>query len=245
LIGFDPYADREYRALHNAPDLGYFRVSIDETDLHIGTRIPLREEAFLLALEARQQVQAEIQDRPRFLTTLSPLRLHGTETPLIRSMLNAGILADVGPMAAVAGAIAAYVGQGLRQKSPEVIVENGGDVYLFGPKERLVAVHAGSNPLSGMLAVAVTPESGLGVCTSSGTVGHSLSLGKADAAMVISPDCALADAAATRLGNLVSGSDRLEQAVETICRIDGVLGALVIAGDRLAIQGQVDLRIVK
>ena len=236
----DPYADRgSYRALQGAGDLTYFRVSVDETDLSIGAKKDLRREALAAVLEARRQVTAQITDRPRFRTSLEPLRPHGTESPLVRKMLEAGLLAAVGPMAAVAGAIAEYVGRRLAESSREVIVENGGDVFLFGGKRRSVAVVAGSSPLSGLLAVSVEPGEGLGVCTSSGTVGHSLSLGRADAALVIAGDCALADAAATRLGNLVQGPEGLDGPLEEICAIPGVAGALVIAGDRIGIKGSI------
>ena len=103
----DPYADRSsYRVLQGAGDLTYFRVSVDETDLSIGARRDLGREALAAVLEARRQVTAQIEDRPRFRTSLEPLRPHGTESPLIRQMLEAGSRAGVGPMAAVAGAIA-------------------------------------------------------------------------------------------------------------------------------------------
>ena len=242
----DPYRDRgSYRALHDAGDLTYFRVSVDETDLSIGAKRDLSREALAAVLEARQTVLSEIADRPRFKTSLEPLRPHGTEAPLIRQMLEAGALAGVGPMAAVAGAIAEYVGRSLSKLSREVIVENGGDVFLFGEKQRSVAVVAGDSPLSGLLAVSVEPREGCGVCTSSGTVGHSLSLGKADAAMVLARDCALADAAATRLGNLVQDFEALDGPLDEICAIPGVEGALVIAGDRIGIKGKIELRPVR
>ncbi len=242
----DPYADRSsYRVLQDAGDLTYFRVSVDETDLSIGARRDLSREALAAVLEARRQVTAQIADRPRFRTSLEPLRPHGTESPLIRQMLEAGSLARVGPMAAVAGAIAEYVGRSLLALSREVIVENGGDVFLFGGKRRNVAVAAGNSPLSGLLAVTVEPGDGCGVCTSSGTVGHSLSLGKADAAMVVAKDCALADAAATRLGNLVQSPGELNGPLDEICAIPGVEGALVIAGDRIGIKGNIVLQPVR
>ena len=130
----------------------------------------------------------------------------------------------------------------LAELSRELIVENGGDVFLLGEKERSVAVAAGNSPLSGLLAVVVEPKKGCGVCTSSGTVGHSLSLGRADAALVIAGDCALADAAATRLGNLVTGPEGLEGPLEEICAIEGVEGALVIAGDRIGIKGNITIQ---
>lgn len=239
----DPYADRgSYRVLHEAKDLTYFRVSVDETDLSIGARRDLSREALAAAVEARQFVLREIADRPRFRTSLEPLRSHGTEPALIRKMLAAGELAAVGPMAAVAGAIAEYVGRKLLPQSREVIVENGGDVFLFGEKPRSVAVTAGNSPLSGLLAVTVHPAGGCGICTSSGTVGHSLSLGKADAAMVLARDCALADAAATRLGNLVTDASELDAALDAICAIPGVEGALVIAGEKLGIKGNIEIK---
>ncbi len=242
----DPYADRSgYRVRQEARDLTYFRVSVDETDLSIGARRDLSREALAAVLEARRQVLDEIRDRPRFRTSLEPLRPHGTESPLIRQMLEAGRLAQVGPMAAVAGAIAEYVGRRLAEESREVIVENGGDVFLLGVRARSVAVAAGNSPLSGLLAVSVEPGGGCGVCTSSGTVGHSLSLGKADAALIVARDCALADAAATRLGNLVQDPEKLDGPLDEVCAIPGVEGALIIAGGRIGIKGNLVIQSVR
>lgn len=238
----DPYADRDYRALHHAKDLLYYRVSVKETDLHIGTRRVLEAEALEAILAARQAVEAAIADRPRFRSSLEPLQSHGTEPPIIRRMLEAGASASVGPMAAVAGAIAEFVGRRLSGRSREVIVENGGDVFLRGDRERLVAVHAGTSPLSGLLAVAVQPGDGLGVCTSSATVGHSLSLGRADAALVIAGSCALADAAATRLGNLCTGAEAIQPALEEICAIPGIEGALVVMEEQIGMLGNIVIR---
>ncbi|MBP5165761.1 MAG: UPF0280 family protein [Oscillospiraceae bacterium] len=148
-------------------------------------------------------------------------------------------------MAAVAGAVAEHVGRALSGLSEEVIVENGGDVFLIGRRERTVAIYAAESPLSGLLGVTVLPQGGMGVCTSSGTVGHSLSLGRADAAVVIARSCALADAAATRLGNLVRAPDDIEDALERICSVKDVLGALVIIGDRMGAKGDVRLKLLK
>jgi ApbE superfamily uncharacterized protein (UPF0280 family) len=241
----DPYSDRVYRVLHSARDLVYFRVSAEETDLHIGARRFLQKEAHIAALQARAEIKAEIARRPRFAISFEPLKIHGTETELVASMLKAGITASVGPMAAVAGAIAEYVGRALLKLSDEVIVENGGDIFLRSEKERLVAVHAGESPLSGKLAVAVKPADGLGVCTSSGTVGHSISFGKADAALIIAKDCALADAAASHLGNLVRSADDIDAALDDTLKIDGVNGALIIIGDRVGVKGCVELRVIQ
>lgn len=240
----DRYADRSYRSLHSAKDLAYFRVSVGESDLHIGAKKPLFREALPLVHAARRLVEEEIAARPRFQSSLVPIPAHGTEAPLILRMLQAGELAGVGPMAAVAGAIAEEVGRALLPESSELIVENGGDIFLYGSRERSIEIFAGSSPLSGLLALSVLPKDGLGVCTSSGTIGHSLSFGCADAAVVLARDCALADAAATRLGNLLTSPERMEAALDTVCSIRGVLGALVIFGDRLALKGELVLKTV-
>ena len=144
-------------------------------------------------------------------------------------------------MAAVAGMIAEYVGRKLGTESEEIIVENGGDVFLMGKTERVVAISAGNSPLSMKLGIKIIPENGMSICTSSGTVGHSLSFGKSDAAVVIGADCALADAVATMLGNKCKNTSSLTEAVEWAASLDGVDGALAIVNDRLAAAGSIQL----
>ncbi len=240
-----PLFRQSISGLAQCQDLIYFRVSAGETDLHIGARYNLQKEALAAALRARAEIKEEIAARPRFASSFEPLKIHGTETALVTAMLKAGELASVGPMAAVAGAVAEYVGRALLHLTDEVIVENGGDIFVYSNKERLVAVLAGGSPLSGRLAVAVKAEGGLGVCTSSGTVGHSISLGKADAALIIAGDCALADAAASHLGNLIQTPDDIEAALDDTLNISGVTGVLVIIGDKMGVKGRIELRIIK
>ena len=152
--------------------------------------------------------------------------------------------ANVGPMAAVAGAIAELVGRKLLEFSDEVIVENGGDIFIKTSRKRLVGIYAGSSPFTGKLAIEIGPEgTPMGICTSSGTVGPSLSLGLADAAIVLSASAALADAAATSIGNLVKSPDDIPAALEHGQSINGVMGILLIAGERMGIWG--DIKLVK
>ena len=81
----------------------------------------------------------------------------------------------------------------------------------------------------------------LAVCTSSGTVGHSLSLGRADAVSVVSESCTLADAAATAIGNQVRSKKDIQNAVEFGQKIEGVLGILIILGDKLGMWGDLEI----
>jgi ApbE superfamily uncharacterized protein (UPF0280 family) len=145
-------------------------------------------------------------------------------------------------MAAVAGALAARVGLSLAPLSPELIVENGGDIYVAITQPAKVALFAGKSPLSHKVGLILDPAlSPLGVCTSSATVGHSLSFGRADAACVLAQNPALADAAATALGNRVQDPGSIAGALDWVAGLPEILGAVVIVGDKLGAWGQVQL----
>jgi ApbE superfamily uncharacterized protein (UPF0280 family) len=121
-------------------------------------------------------------------------------------------------------------------------VENGGDIYLKISKKRLVGVYAGQSALSKRIALEIMPgETPLGICTSSGTVGHSLSLGSADAVVVLSPSTALADAAATALCNMVKSADDIPQTIERAQSIAGLRGLVVIMGGKMGVWGKVKI----
>jgi hypothetical protein len=158
-------------------------------------------------------------------------------------MLEAAAATGVGPMAAVAGAIAQYVGIDLlKDFTKDVIVENGGDIYLATSEEVLVGIFAGESPLSEKVALRIKPtDTPLGICTSSGKIGHSVSLGRADAVCVISKTATLADAAATAVGNLVKTESDIKKALEKGMELKGVQGILIIVGESLGIKGTIEL----
>ncbi len=148
----------------------------------------------------------------------------------------------MGPMAAVAGTFSELVGNALMERSPEVIVENGGDIFINTVKERSIALFAGDSPLSGKVGIKISPgDCPLGVCTSSGKVGPSLSLGLAHAACIIAKSAALADAAATAAGNAVKAEGDVKAGLDIAAKIEGVLGAVIISGDKLGAWGKVEL----
>lgn len=235
------YQTRGYRLQTAAAGLVSFHVTVRETDLHIMANLELAAEARHLVLQARSQLESYIDRHPAFLTALTPLPLDQTAPPLARIMLQAATDARVGPMAAVAGTIAEYVGKGLLAAgAEEILVENGGDIFMHRHQECLVKIFAGASPLSNKVALRIAKDRmPLGVCCSSGTVGHSLSLGRADAAIVLARSTPLADAAATALGNQVHVPADIDAALAAVQVIPGVLGAVVIHRDRLGAWGDV------
>ncbi|MBW2545576.1 MAG: UPF0280 family protein [Deltaproteobacteria bacterium] len=146
-------------------------------------------------------------------------------------------------MASVAGAIARNVGLDLMKYSDNVIIENGGDIFLrLMNKDATVGIFAGDSPLSYKVSLRIKCGGvPVGVCTSSGTVGHSLSFGRADAVCVTSESATLADAAATSICNRVRREGDIKEALDFGLRIEGVEGALIIMGDKLGILGDMEL----
>ncbi len=233
--------ERPYRTLMQPEGLVGYRVHVQESDLLIYTATDLRQSAWDWLQFYRRQIAAYLRRDARFQTSLTPLPLLSDAPEIIRSMGAAAELAGVGPMAAVAGAIAEFVGRKLASQSAEVIVENGGDIWLSGQTVRNVLIHAGQSAWSERLAVRLRLNGPLSVCTSSGTIGHSLSFGHADAALAISQNGSLADAAATAIGNRVKTAADIEEALSFASSIPGISGSLVVIGDQLGVRGQIEL----
>ncbi len=233
------YEPRFYRHWIKDSDLVSFEVAAKQTDLYIRSRRNLKSKALDSVLKHRGSLETYIERHPLFLTTLEPYQAEVEAPAIVKEMARVSQLTGVGPMAAVAGAIAEAVGRDLLAFSPEVIVENGGDIFLRVSKERLVGIYAGQSAFTRKIALEITPrETPLGICTSSGTIGHSLSLGKADAVIVLSSSTALADAAATALGNIVKAADDIPEAMERAQSMEGLRGAVIIVGHNMGVWGK-------
>ena len=231
---------RTYRHWIDAKHLIPFTVTVKETDLYIRATANLQRKAYRLVLKYRHRLEKYIEQNPDFLTSLEPLPVPRYAPDIVKQMIEATQKAGVGPMASVAGAIAEYVGRELLAFSPEIIVENGGDIYLKSLTKRTVGIFAGKSPLTGKVGLEISAqETPLGICTSSGTVGHSLSYGKADAVVALAPSATLADAAATAIGNRVSQASDITSAIEFGKSINGLKGLLIIKDDNMGIWGEV------
>ena len=233
---------RTYRNLVRTDDLVKFEVVVKETDLLVRAESNLSNETRESVLKYRHQLETYITMNPEFQRSLIPLAedLHAPE--LVREMIRVSQLARVGPMAAVAGAIAEWVSKDLLKLSKEVIIENGGDIYLATARERTIGIYAGQSSLSLKIGILIGPEeSPLGVCTSSGTVGPSLSFGKADAVCILSKSAALGDGAGKGVGNIVQEKKDIELGLGRGREIEGVLGVLIIVGEKMGVWGNIRL----
>lgn len=230
---------RTYREEMTPPGLVRSDVVIGQSDLTVFARHDVRAEATRVLQEARRELLSYVQVDPAFARSLRPVLPLPGAPRLVKAMIAAGTAAGVGPMAAVAGAIAETVARGLLQLSDEVIVENGGDIFLVPRRVRRIAVQPGARSRSSVrIALEVRPQDGpIAVCTSSGTLGHSISFGRADAAVAVAKDGALADAAATAIGNLVQSSADIAAALAFAETIPGLIGSLIVVDGSLGAWG--------
>ena len=236
------YEPRTYRHWVKVKDLVSFNVTVKETDLYIRASRNLRSKALKSTHKYRDTIEKYIENNPLFLTALEPLPVNGNAPLTVELMLESARKTGVGPMASVAGTIAELVGTELLAFSPEVIVENGGDIFLKSLRKRIVSIYAGQSPLTGKIGLEINGEdTPLGICTSSGTVGHSLSYGNADAVVVLSQSTALADAAATAIGNLIRQPEDISKGIAFAENIEGLKGVLIIMDDKVGLWGRVEI----
>ena len=240
------FKNRTYRSSARKKGLVSFTITVKETDLHIQAASDLSQEAVRSVLKHRGFIESYAQHDPRFYTSLNPIfPVHPFPEivpEIVHGMMEAGRRTGVGPMAAVAGAIAACTGMDLLKYSNEVIVENGGDIFIKTNTDTIFSIFAGNSPLSMKVGVRVEKrEAPFALCTSSGTFGHSKSFGRADAVTVLSGSCPLADAAATSLANIVKNPPDIQRAIEAGKKIQGIQGIIIIKGEKLGAWGDIEL----
>lgn len=234
-MGLSP-KKRNFEILEFETDLW---ISLESSAWHQGLEGEIRG----LVVMLRETLKEYIKSDPMFLTSYEPWEVLPGAPPIAVDMAKAATKAGVGPMAAVAGAFARYVGRWIREitGSSHVLVENGGDIYIYGHRPITVSVHAGASPLSDKVGVRLAPEGELGICTSSGVVGHAVSFGKADACAVICDDVVDADAFATAFGNRVKSAEDIQEVLNLAKGMADIKGILIIVGDAMGAWGEIEL----
>jgi ApbE superfamily uncharacterized protein (UPF0280 family) len=213
-------------------------------DAHYRINSPAFSAACREIKRMRNRLEEYIRELPLFASSFTPLEtLPGKPPESALIMHEAALLTGTGPMAAVAGTFAQGAAEAaIRAGAPEAIVDNGGDLFLILQSPATIGLYTGKADRSpfNTLALHILPDQGpLAVCSSSSTMGHSMSLGKAELVTVISASGALADAAATLGANMVGRSLSIQEVAEEIVSITGIAGVLIFQGGEMALVGSV------
>ena len=243
------YQPRKYRETMRQGRFNSFVVSYKQSDLWIGVNpIECSDDLKFFVLEEIKKLWQKLEDfidiHPQIKNSLIPIEIPRNSPPEITKMIECGNRAGIGPMSSVAGFLSEYIGKLIEEKfqPEEIIVENGGDIYLNVEDDITISIYAGNSPLSEKIAVKIpATKTPIGICTSSGKVGPSLSSGNADAVMIICEDTSLADAFATAFGNKVKTPADIESTLQETDKITEILSAIIICNDKIGIRGKFEI----
>ncbi len=246
------YKERTYRNRHFASERRCsFTVSYKKSDLWIGVdcdsfRNDMEQYCVPQLKELWNAMETYLSTDAAYARSLVPYHPTASAPDIFKRMSAVADITGIGPMSAVAGACSEYVATKLKERygCREIIVENGGDIYAEFAHDTDVAVFAGSSPLSERVGFSIPATlSPIGICTSSGTIGPSLSFGKADAMMIVCRDVLLADSYATAFANKIKIAEDIEPVMHEIEQLPAIIGAIAIKDDKMGIIGKLQMRL--
>jgi ApbE superfamily uncharacterized protein (UPF0280 family) len=232
------YEERYYRQYIAPEEVKNFNITIYESDLQIYTDCDLKLEIENELKMIRWTLETYIHQNPEFAKSLKPVKIKSHDPEIIKHMKEASKKLGVGPMATVAGAVAHYIGEKYYRTTKELIIENGGDLYVYSTQNKRILLHGGVDSKVKNLSIEIPKDQlPIGICTSSGKLGHSLSFGHCDAITVISKDTLVADAAATAFGNLLKNKGHIKNVLNYSRTFKDISGVIAIVDDEMGAWG--------
>lgn len=230
-----------------------FTLSHKESDIWFGLSREcnlqeIKNFAYRKLIVLREIFDKYIEMHPNFFSSQKPVQFDHTAPAIIKNMQEAAKKAETGPMAAIAGAFAQYIGESITNEfhPKELILENGGDDYIVIEKELISSIYAGSSPLSNKIGLKIPATfSPLGICTSAGSFGSSHSLGRADAVVIAAKNTMVADAYATALCNKIQSTADIDKVIKFVEGKPEILASVFIKDDKIAVSGKLEIEILK
>jgi ApbE superfamily uncharacterized protein (UPF0280 family) len=153
----------------------------------------------------------------------------------VREIVAAARRAGVGPMYSFQGAVTDHVGRFLAREASEVTVNCAGDYFILGRRRQKLTVLR--RPDGSTVAVVVPPSrQGVGISMTVGR-GHAA----VDGLAVLADSCMLADAAAAGVQAILPKDGGFRSCLAYLRQVRGVLGGLVVVGDRIGVAGSVEI----
>lgn len=236
------YNERWYRFLHDK-SLSACEVAYRESDVLFLSDPPLDRKAIGAGIKKYYElIQSYVDQNPQFTTSLSPLNQDSIAPQIIQDMITGSSLSGIGPFSCVAGAICDYLGRELMSFCEELILENGGDLFLSIKNDKTLGVYLGeyARPSSLKVRIKKRPKP-FGICSSSGKIGHSFSLGRADVVTVIARDAILADTFATAFCNKLKKKEDIKKIIKEGQKYPFIEGLILACDGTLGVWGDVEL----
>lgn len=218
-------------------------VSFKESDLLICSdkKIP-GDKARTILVKYYRQIEEYIAKNPLFLTSLSPLASDPQAPSIVKDMLDSSKVTGIGPFSAVAGAIAQYVAGELLHYCQEIIVENGGDIFLKINQDKTIGIYLGRESKIDNFNLKIRKKDHpFGIASSSSRIGHSLNFGQADLVSVVAESTILADSFATSISNRIKKEKDIDRILSEVKNNFPVQGLLVAFGGKIFLWGDLEL----
>jgi ApbE superfamily uncharacterized protein (UPF0280 family) len=219
-----------------------WRIIYKYSDMFIGCDKDISFRLEKLVREVYDVLESFIRKDKSFRTSLSPVKIREESPLLIKKMCQKATIFNVGPMASVAGAVCDYIAAGVDKYCHRLIIENGGDVFIKSNKDIDIGVFLKNENFKNKIYLKIkAKQTPCGICSSSGSFGHSLSMGKSDLVVVLSKSTISADAAATAIANKIIKPSDIEGTIEYYKKIKDVKGLLIVKDEKLGIWGDIEL----
>ena len=198
--------------------MNFGEIDLDQTHIRLTTDLA-NHELKRYVFSIRRDLKNYILRNEDFLLSLEPIKTDENLPLIVKTMIDSANISGVGPMACVAGTISELSLNYLISKGSKYsIVENGGDIALINDERLLCGIYSNNQVLTNNIAFEIKArKKPLGLCTSSGKIGHSISFGESDSVSVIAKSASVADGLATRIANEVRGDtseDKISNALE-------------------------------
>jgi len=230
--------DRLYRIFYSK-DLFGFRIKEKESDIFILSKKNLKSRAEKILKKIRNKIENYIKRNDIFKDSFLPVKENENMPEIVKKLASVSNKTGIGPMAGIAGLISEELGMRLLEFTDEIIIENGGDIFLKILKPRIIGIYTEKEKFK-KLGIKIKPEmTPCGICSSSSKMGHSLSFGNADLVTVIAEDTTLADSLATIIANKINDVDDIEKTLKELEKFD-IRGAFVIKDNNIGVYGEID-----
>jgi uncharacterized protein len=242
----DPSAGYDSRSIYrnsvSIKDKYFYRLRYKYTDIFITSDRDILKELEEPVTSFYSGIEGIISHDRTFMKSLEPVKEKQYYPGYIKKMCQASYRFGVGPMAAVAGAVCDRIAEKISGKCGFLMIENGGDVFIKSKKPVRIGLFSYNSFFSDRLNIVIgAKQTPCGICSSSGTMGHSLNLGKSDLVTVMAESATMADAAATAVANSVLENADIGRSVRLYKKYKEVKGIIIIKDDRIGIWGNLQL----